>query len=72
MFKILKNRPDDIKNFLTRPFITDPDIENLQKLLINHKHGQLVYEFDFTPIPIDGDLVGGLLTAIQTLSLIHI
>ena len=65
MFKILKNSSEDIKNFLTRPFITDPDIENLQKLLINHKHGQLVYEFDFTQIPIDGDLVGGLLTAIQ-------
>ncbi|MFX1411903.1 MAG: tetratricopeptide repeat protein, partial [Promethearchaeota archaeon] len=37
LFKVLKNSPEDIYNFLTKPFIIDPDIENVRKLLIQHR-----------------------------------
>ncbi|MBA7711069.1 hypothetical protein ES703_120021 [subsurface metagenome] len=68
LFKVVKNTSEDILNFLTRPFITDPDIENFRKLLIHHVDGQSVYEKDFSIIEMPGDLMSGLLSATQSFS----
>ncbi len=68
LFKAIKNTPEDIRNFLTRPFITDIDIENLQKLLIQHIHGVNIYEKDFSLMAKSGDLMSGYLSALQSFS----
>lgn len=66
LFKVINNTSEEIHEFLTKPFTTDPDIENLRKLLIQHIHGASIYEKDFSDISQPGDLMSGLLSAIQS------
>jgi len=68
LFKVIKNTSEDISKFLKRPFITDPEIENLRKLLIQHTDGASLYEKNFSPIKMPGDLMSGLLSATQSFS----
>jgi len=66
LFKVLKNSSDDIYNFLTKPFIVDPDIENIQKLLIQHREsGANQYELNFTTEDVDNTIFSGFLTALD-------
>lgn len=66
LFKVLKNTPEDIYNFLTKPFIVDPDIENIQKLLIQHREsGANQYELNFTTEDVDNTIFSGFLTALD-------
>jgi len=66
LFKILKNTSEDIHDFLTQPFTTDPDIQNLRKFLVQISSGHSPYEKDFSLISQPGDLMSGLLSAIQS------
>ena len=66
LFKVLKNSPEDIYNFLTKPFIVDPDIENIQKLLVQHREsGANQYELNFTTEDVDNTIFSGFLTALD-------
>lgn len=66
LFKILKNNSDDINDFLTKPFIVDPDIENIQKILIQHREsGVDMYELSFLTQDIDNTIFTGFLTALD-------
>lgn len=67
--KILKNSTEDIYNFLTKPFIIDPDIDNIQKLLIQHREsGTGMYELNFTSEEIDNSIFSGFLTALDIIA----
>lgn len=69
LIKILKNSPEDIYNFLTKPFIIDPDIDNIQKLLIQHREsGSDMYELSFTGEAIDNTIFSGFLTALDLIA----
>lgn len=66
LFKVLKNTSDDIYNFLTKPFIFDPDIENIKKLLIQHREsGGNMYEQNFVTEDVDNTIFSGFLTALD-------
>nr|MDO8112782.1 tetratricopeptide repeat protein [Candidatus Sigynarchaeota archaeon] len=67
-FKIMKNNVDEIRNFLTRPFVTDADVENLYRVSI-HKvvDGSCLYEFSFAPFDTPADLFAGYMTALDSL-----
>ncbi len=65
-FKILRNNSDDIKDFLTKPFIVDPDIENIQKILIQHRMSGIdMYELSFLTQDFDNTIFTGFLTALD-------
>jgi len=69
LFKILRNSTDDIYKFLTQPFIIDPDIENIQKLLIQQREsGADMYELNFTSEEIDNTIFSGFLTALDLIA----
>ena len=69
LIKILKNSTDDIYTFLTKPFIIDPDIDNIQKLIIQHKEsGTDLYELSFTSEEIDNTIFSGFLTALDIIA----
>jgi ppGpp synthetase/RelA/SpoT-type nucleotidyltranferase len=68
LFNIIPNKSEKIKNFLHRPFITDKDIQNIRKLLIQHKDGVIVYEKNFSENVFPGDLMSGLMAAVQKFS----
>ena len=66
LFKVLKNSSEDIFNFLTKPFIVDPDIENIQKLLIQHREsGGNLFEHNFSSEDVDNSIFSGFLTALD-------
>ncbi|MFX1365952.1 MAG: hypothetical protein ACFFCE_08265 [Promethearchaeota archaeon] len=66
LFKILRNTREDIVNFLIKPFIIDPDIEMIEKLLIQHREsGQNMYELSFTKEDVDNTILSGFLTALD-------
>jgi ppGpp synthetase/RelA/SpoT-type nucleotidyltranferase len=66
LFKVLKNTQEDIFNFLTKPFIIDPDIEVMQKLLIQHREsGGNMFELNFTTEDVDNTILSGFLTALD-------
>ncbi|TET59078.1 MAG: tetratricopeptide repeat protein [Promethearchaeota archaeon] len=66
LFKVLRNTREDIINFLTKPFIIDPDIETLQKLLIQHREsGNNMYELNFSSEDVDNTILSGFLTALD-------
>jgi len=65
LFKVIKNTSEDIYNFLTKPFITDPDIENLQKIIIRHQYGIDRYVKNFNPNDYDDTRFAGLITALD-------
>jgi len=67
LFNILKNNSGDIHDFLVTPFITDPDIENLRKLIIQDEVGITIYKKDFSNIQMEDDLMTGLLEAKKAL-----
>jgi tetratricopeptide (TPR) repeat protein len=67
-FKIIKNNADEIRNFLTRPFVTDPSIENLYRVSIHRvKGGSCMYEFNFAKFDVDPDIFAGYLSALDNL-----
>ena len=69
LFKILKNSSEDIYNFLTRPFIIDIDIDNIQKLMIQHRDSGIdMYELNFTTEIVDTTLLSGFLTALDNIA----
>ena len=69
LIKKLKNSAEDIYNFLTKPFIIDPDIDNIQKLLIQHREsGSDMYELSFTGEAIDNTIFSGFLTALDLIA----
>ncbi|MBY8985301.1 MAG: tetratricopeptide repeat protein [Candidatus Lokiarchaeota archaeon] len=66
LFKVLKNSSEDIYNFLTKPFVIDPDIENIQKVLIQHREsGGNLYEKNFASEAVDNTIFSGFLTALD-------
>jgi len=66
LFKVLKNTREDIFNFLTKPFIIDPEIETIQKLLIQHREsGSNMFELNFTTEDVDNTILSGFLTALD-------
>jgi len=66
LFKVLKNSSEDIYNFLTKPFIVDPDIENIQKVLIQHREsGGNMFEQNFANEDVDNTIFSGFLTALD-------
>jgi len=66
LFKVLKNTSEDINKFLTKPFIFDPDIENIKKLLIQHREsGGNIYEKNFSTEDVDNTILSGFLTALD-------
>lgn len=69
LFKILKNSSEDIYNFLTRPFIIDIDIDNIQKIMIQHRDSGIdMYELNFTTEIVDTTLLSGFLTALDNIA----
>ena len=69
LIKKLKNSAEHIYNFLTKPFIIDPDIDNIQKLLIQHREsGSDMYELSFTGEAIDNTIFSGFLTALDLIA----
>jgi len=69
LFKILKNSSEDIHNFLTRPFIIDIDIENIQKIMIQHRDSGIdMYELNFITKIVDTTLFSGFLTALDNIA----
>jgi ppGpp synthetase/RelA/SpoT-type nucleotidyltranferase len=66
LFKVLKNSSEDIYNFLTKPFIVDPDIENIQKVLIQHREsGGNMFEQNLASDDVDNTIFSGFLTALD-------
>ena len=66
LFKVLRNTREDIFNFLTKPFIIDPEIETIQKLLIQHREsGSNMFELNFTTEDVDNTILSGFLTALD-------
>ncbi len=69
LFKIIKNSPEDIKNFLTKPFIIDPDIEKIQKIMVQHREsGMDMYVLNFVTDAVDTTLFSGFLTALDNIA----
>jgi len=69
LFKILKNTSEDINNFLTRPFIIDPDIENIQKIMVQHRDSGIdMYVLNFELETVDITLFSGFLTALDNIA----
>jgi len=69
LFKILKNSSEDIYNFLTRPFIIDIDIDNIQKIMIQHRDSGIdMYELNFITETVDTTLFSGFLTALDNIA----
>jgi len=69
LFKILKNSSEDINNFLTRPFIIDIDIDNIQKIMIQHRDSGIdMYELNFLTDIVDTTLLSGFLTALDNIA----
>ena len=66
LFKVLKNSSEDIYNFLSKPFIVDPDLENITKLLIQHREsGGNMFEHNFGTEDVDNTIFSGFLTALD-------
>ncbi len=66
LFKVLKNSSEDIHNFLSKPFIVDPDLENITKLLIQHREsGGNMFEHNFGTEDVDNTIFSGFLTALD-------
>ncbi len=67
-FKILMPNSSDLLNFLTRPFVSDLDIDNLRKVIIIDKTGVDIYVKNFAREPIEPTLLSGILTAIDNIA----
>jgi hypothetical protein len=68
-FKTLNNSNESINHFLTQPFIIDPDIENIQKLLIQQREsGTSMFELSFALKEIDNTIFSGFLTALDIIA----
>ncbi|MCP4763163.1 MAG: tetratricopeptide repeat protein [archaeon] len=67
LFKVIKNKPREIQNFLTKPFIVDPDIENLRKLIFQDTRGVDIYQRDFSTESMDNSLLAGIISALDTI-----
>jgi len=69
LFKILKNSSEDINKFLTRPFIIDMDIENIQKIMVQHRDSGIdMYVLNFETDVVDITLFSGFLTALDNIA----
>ncbi len=68
-FKILMPSSDDLCNFLTRPFVSDSDIDNLRKVMIITRAGIDLYVKNFANEPIESSLLSGILTAIDNVAM---
>ena len=69
VFKILKNSLENIYNFLTQPFLIDPDIENITKLLIQQREsGSNMFELNFNSKKIDNSIFSGFLSALDSIA----
>lgn len=69
LFKIIKNSPEDINNFLTKPFIIDPDIEKIQKIMVQHRESGIdMYVLNFVTEAVDTTLFSGFLTALDNIA----
>ncbi len=64
-FKLLENTPSSIHDFLTRPFITDPDVDNLQRIIIRESAGRDLFHANFVESDIDGSLIAAITTALD-------
>ena len=66
LFKILPQESEVIQNFIERPFIRDPDVENLQSIIIsNTENTTLLYTKDFVPLEVSMDILSGFLNAFE-------
>ncbi|MGQ4876150.1 MAG: hypothetical protein ACP6IY_18950 [Promethearchaeia archaeon] len=67
LFKVVDNNEKSIKDFLTKPFIIDPDLENIHKILVYADDGFLILNIDFTKKQIDNLIFAGFLTALDNI-----
>ncbi len=66
LYKEVNNTGNDIYNFITMPFIKDPDIENIQLILIqNVASGTVVFSIEFIQKVISVDLISSFLKAVD-------
>ncbi len=64
-FKSLSNDSSSIHDFLTKPFIIDKDIENLQRVLIRESSGKDIFEINFIESVVECDYIAGLTAALD-------
>jgi hypothetical protein len=70
LFKVVKNDVQEIRQFIFRPVIFDPDIDSLKKILIRHHEsgsGTNIFELDISGDPIDNNVLSAFLTALDNI-----
>ncbi len=71
LYKIIKNSDKEINNFISLPYIKDPDIDNLQLILIqNAESGTVIFHKEFmqTIGDVDVNVLGGYFKALDDIA----
>jgi ppGpp synthetase/RelA/SpoT-type nucleotidyltranferase len=66
LFKVVPNKTEEIKNFIFKPVIFDPDVDSIKKILIlQHETGTNMFELDFAGEAINNEILTALLNALD-------